>query len=533
MRTRPFRRRAVAVFSVAALAATGWLVASPTSTASAAVQTGVFYELVSVHSGKAIDIDGASTSTGAAVVQWDRHGGQNQQFQFVDSGGGFYRIVARHSGMALDVFEWNPDNGAEIRQWTDLNGTNQQWSVVERGGNRHSFINRFSGKALDLWEGSTANGARISQYDSTGTVYQQWELVPVGGDPGPGPGQGECGGGSPHAVVTQSGGTYTARNGNNTVYTGGNYGDAIRAAIGSLSSGRNSQQRVAVNASGSIGSSVIGLPSHTALEVCGTMNVGNASGRGAIEALNATNVSVPFLTMTGNPYFGMRFYGMNGLHLGEVRLELSGGLGIRFERDFPGSSNVTMDDIFVSGTGNHGVETWNVDGLTIGTVTARNVGFAGLLLNNTRNAQIGLVDGINVATGTGYATFRTANRAGRIGNSYPTNIRVGEVRSQGGGRGIFCVSESGGVQIDRISLSSNGNNSILLENCYNVRIATQSGSVNGGGEVRIAARSEFPNSADITIQNLTITNSGLRESPCGINTVISNVTLVNSSRNTC
>jgi hypothetical protein len=465
------------------------------------------------------------------VVQWDRHGGQNQQFQLVDSGGGYYRIVARHSGMALDVYEWNPDNGAEIRQWTDLNGTNQQWSVVERGGNRVSFVNRFSGKALDLWEGSTANGARISQYDSTGSVYQQWELVPVGGDPGPG--QGECGGGSPNAVVTQSGSTYTATNGGNTVYTGGNYGDAIRAAVGSLTPGRNSQQRVVVNASGAIGTSVVGLPSHTSLEVCGTMNVGNASGRGAIEALNATNVSVPFLTMTGNPYFGMRFYGMNGLHLGQITLNLSGGLGIRFERDFPGSTNVRMDNVFVSGTGNHGVETWNVDGLTIGTVTARNTAFAGLLLNNTRNAQIGLVDGINTGAGTGYATFRTANRNGRIGNSYPTNIRVGEVRSQGGGRGIFCVSESGGLQIDRITLSSNGNNAILLENCYNVRIATQSGSVNGGGEVRIAARTEFPNSADITLQNLTVTNSGLRESPCAVNTVISNITLVNSSRNTC
>jgi hypothetical protein len=518
------------VLSIATLALTGWLVASPTSTASAAVQTGVFYELVSVHSGKAIDIEGISTSAGARVVQWDRTGGQNQQFQFVDAGGGYYRIVARHSGMALDVFEWNPDNGAEIRQWTDLNGTNQQWSVVERGGNRHSFINRFSGKALDLWEGSTANGARISQYDSTGSTFQQWELVQVDGQP---PQQGECGSGTPNAEVTQSGSTYTARNGGSTVYTGNNYGDAIRAAINSLTPGRTSQQRVVVRASGSLGTSVVGLPSQTSLEVCGTMNVGNASGRGAVEALNATNVSIPFLNMTGNPYFGMRFYGMNGLHLGEINLQLSGGLGIRFERDFPGSTNVTMNNIFVSGTGNHGVETWNVNGLTIGTVTARDTAFAGLLLNNTINAEIGLVDGVNTGAGTGYATFRMANRAGRVGSSYPTNVHVGEVRSQGGGRGIFCVSESGGLVIDRINLSQNGNNSILLENCYNVRIAAQSGSVNGGGEVRIAARTEFPNSQDITLENMTITNSGLRESPCGINTVIRNVTLVNSPRNTC
>jgi hypothetical protein len=530
MHTRLVRKRTIATLGIATLAAATWLVASPTSTASAAVQTGVFYQLVSVHSGKAIEIESSSTSTGARVVQWDRGSGQNQQFQFVDAGGGYYRVVARHSGMALDVFEWNPNNGAEIRQWTDLNGTNQQWSVIERGGDVISLVNRFSGKALDLWEWSTANGARISQYDSTGAANQQWELVQVDGQP---PQQGECGSGTFNAEVTQSGSTYTARNGGSTVYSGGNYGDAIRAAINSLTPGRTSQQRVVVRASGSTGTSVVGLPSQTSLEVCGTMNVGNASGRGAIEALNATNVSIPHLTMTGNPYFGMRFYGMNGLHLGQVSLQLSGGLGIRFERDFPGSTNVRMDNIFVSGTGNHGVETWNVDGLTIGTVTARNTAFAGLLLNNTRNAQIGLVDGINTGAGTGYATFRMANRAGRVGNSYPTNVRVGEVRSQGGARGIFCVSESGGLVIDRITLSQNGNNAILLENCYNVRIAAQSGTVNGGGEVRIAARTEFPNSQDIILENMTITNSGLRESPCGINVTIRNITLVNSSRNTC
>jgi len=342
-----------------------------------------------------------------------------------------------------------------------------------------------------------------------------------------------CGGGGTNALVTQSGGTYTAANGGSTVYSGGSYGDAVRAAIGSLTSGRNSQERVVVDASGSIGASVIGLPSHTSLEVCGTMDVGNASGRGAIEALNATNVSVPFLTMTGSPYFGMRFYGMNGLHLGQITLNLNGGLGIRFERDFPGSTNVRMDDVFVSGTGNHGVETWNVDGLTIGTITARDVDFAGLLLNNTRNAEIGTVDGENVATGTGYAVFRTANRNGRIGNSYPTNIHVGEVIARGGGRGIFCVSESGGLVIDRVDIANTGNNAMLIENCYNVTVAAQGGSVTGPGSIRIAARSEFPNTSDVTLSNMTVTNSAITESPCAVDTVVSNNTMVNSPLNIC
>lgn len=63
--------------------------------------------------------------------------------------------------------------------------------------------------------------------------------------------------------------------------------------------------------------------------------------------------------------------------------------------------------------------------------------------------------------------------------------------------------------------SNNGNNSILIENCHNVRI--NGGQVDGGGEVHLAARSEFPNNSDVTISNLDVFNTSVRESPCGDN----------------
>jgi hypothetical protein len=171
--------------------------------------------------------------------------------------------------------------------------------------------------------------------------------------------------------------------------------------------------------------------------------------------------------------------------------------------------------------------------LTVGTVTARNVGESGLLLNETINATVGTVDAENAGSGTGYAAFRVANRNGRINNAYPTNVRVGTVRARGGGRGVFCVSESGGLVIDRIDLANTGNNTILVENCYNVNIAAASGTVSGGGEIRLAARTEFPNNSDIIIQNMTVSNSAVRESPCGTNTTFRAITLNNSTMNVC
>ncbi|KAK4160787.1 hypothetical protein QBC43DRAFT_292607 [Cladorrhinum sp. PSN259] len=337
--------------------------------------------------------------------------------------------------------------------------------------------------------------------------------------------QAQCGSGTPHATVTGSGSSFKATKGSSTVYQGSDYRAAIQAALDSISSG----QRVAVMASGSIGANTISISSGKIFEGCGTINVGNKSGRGAIESLNTADVQIPYLTMTGNPYFGLRFWGTKNLNLGKINMNLSGGLGIRFDRDNAGSTNVKMDVITVTGAGSHAVETWNIDGLSINQVIARNVGECGLLLQATRNAWVGLVDGTNVATNTGYATFRMANNNGQLANgNYNTNVYIDKVVSRGGGRGIFCVSRSGGVVIQSVDLANNGNNAILIENCYNLSI--RGGTVNGGGEVRLSARSEFPNNKDIWM-TLSVSGTSVRESPCGDNT---NWTLSGSgSRNIC
>ncbi|KAK4149856.1 hypothetical protein C8A00DRAFT_37532 [Chaetomidium leptoderma] len=324
--------------------------------------------------------------------------------------------------------------------------------------------------------------------------------------------QAQCGAGSPQATVTGSGNSFKANRGGTTVYSGSDYRAAIQAALDSISSG----QRVAVMASGSIGASTLTISSGKIFEGCGTINVGNKSGRGAIESTDTSDVQIPYLTMTGNPYFGLRFSGTRNLSLGKITMNLSGGLGIRFDRDKAANSNVKMDVITVTGAGSHAVETWNIDKLSINQVIARNVGESGLLLQKTTNAWVGLVDGDNVAAGTGYATFRMANNNGQNANgNYNTNVYIDKVVSRGGGRGVFCVSQSGGVVIESVDLSNNGNNAILIENCYNVSI--RGGKVQGGGEVRISARSEFPNTKDIWI-TLTVNDNTVRESPCGDNT---------------
>ncbi|MET0592047.1 MAG: hypothetical protein ABW133_05060, partial [Polyangiaceae bacterium] len=340
-------------------------------------------------------------------------------------------------------------------------------------------------------------------------------------------------------VVTNAGGTWTAVRGTTNVYTGTDMAAAMQAAINSLTSGRTSKQRVLVQGSGTIPNNKrVSVTSYTVLNVCGVIDVTSAGGTGdmaPIYSRGTTDVEIPNVAITGAPLYGMFFRDVENLTLGNVDMRLTGGLGIRVDNHGRSDrsmkvQNFRLDNAYIEGASSQGVETYGVDKITIGTVKSKGVGECGLLLNDSTNAEVGLVDAEDTATGNGYAAFRTANRNGRINDAYPTNIHVGQVIARRGGRGIFCVSESGGLVIDRIDIADTGNNSILLENCYNVNIAAVSGSVVGGGEVRIAARTEFANSRDITLQNLTVNNTNITENPCADNSTFANNTLLGSAK---
>ncbi|KAH8706083.1 hypothetical protein GQ44DRAFT_777824 [Phaeosphaeriaceae sp. PMI808] len=305
----------------------------------------------------------------------------------------------------------------------------------------------------------------------------------------------QCGSGTPDATVTGSGSSFVAR--------------------GAAQHG----QRASVISSGSIGAGTITIQAGKPFEGCGTINAAVKSGRRAIEVTDAANVKIPYLTMTGNVYFGLRFSGTTGLTLGNLNFDLTTGLAIRFDRDRAANSHVKMGTITFTRASSHCVKSWNIDKLEITSVIARNVGECCLLLQKTTNARVGLVDGDNVAAGTGYATLRFANQSGKVNGGYNTNVYIDKVKSRGGGRGVICVSESGGAEIGSIDLANNGNNAILIEDCYNVNI--KGGTVNGGGEVRLSARSEFANSRDIAI-TARVDGTTVRECLLSMHLVIAN-----------
>ncbi|WP_204027694.1 non-reducing end alpha-L-arabinofuranosidase family hydrolase, partial [Micromonospora andamanensis] len=186
-RQRRWLLRVAAAGVTAVVAGSAAAVAVSTPAAAATVDTNAWYVLVNRNSGKALDVYNLATNDGARITQWSRNNGNQQQWQFVDSGGGYYRLKSRLSNKVLDVYNFSTANGASIVQWTDHNGTNQQFRLADSDGGYVRLINRNSNKVMEVQGASTADGGNIVQYDDWNGANQQWQLVRVDGGTNPPP----------------------------------------------------------------------------------------------------------------------------------------------------------------------------------------------------------------------------------------------------------------------------------------------------------------------------------------------------------
>ena len=79
-----------------------------------------------VATGKVLDIAGASQDNGASLLVWDANGGQHQDFIFTKEG----FMIAEHSGKALDVWGASTDDCSPINQYRLHGNPNQMWYAV-------------------------------------------------------------------------------------------------------------------------------------------------------------------------------------------------------------------------------------------------------------------------------------------------------------------------------------------------------------------------------------------------------------------
>jgi hypothetical protein len=83
--------------------------------------------LAAVHSGKRLEVAGASTVDGATVHQWGGHGGTHQRWRLDPVGQSTYLLVAMHSGKCLAVAGGATANGTPVNQYPVLDHR-RHWS---------------------------------------------------------------------------------------------------------------------------------------------------------------------------------------------------------------------------------------------------------------------------------------------------------------------------------------------------------------------------------------------------------------------
>jgi len=147
---------------------------------AATVDGEAYYRLVSVRSGKVLDVNGYSTADGTRIQQWTDHNTANQQWKLKPAGDGYYELVNRNSGKVLGIAGNSTAQTAAAEQQTDTSATSQEWKIEEVSGSEAvTFVSRRSGQVLDVSGGSTAQGAAVIQYPDRGSSNQQWKLVKV------------------------------------------------------------------------------------------------------------------------------------------------------------------------------------------------------------------------------------------------------------------------------------------------------------------------------------------------------------------
>ncbi len=134
--------------------------------------SGAYYKVINKNSGKSLDID-----NGAAVIQWDYVGGNNQQWQFNSVGNGIFSIINKNSNKALDIDSASVSAGKNIVQEDYTDSTNQQWQIIDIGFGYYKVINKKSGLALDVNGQSIANGGNLIQWYWNSDANQQWQIT--------------------------------------------------------------------------------------------------------------------------------------------------------------------------------------------------------------------------------------------------------------------------------------------------------------------------------------------------------------------
>jgi hypothetical protein len=93
-----------------------------------------YYKIFNTNSGQVIGVKGASTTAGAAALQWGDTLTADHLWSIVDAGGGYAKLVNKNSGLVLGIDGMSTSSGAPALQWDDNGTADQLWRITAEDG---------------------------------------------------------------------------------------------------------------------------------------------------------------------------------------------------------------------------------------------------------------------------------------------------------------------------------------------------------------------------------------------------------------
>ena len=131
--------------------------------------------------GRYVDVPAEGISNNGTQLQlWDyAPGNANQVYQLIDTGNGWL-IVSLQSGKVIEVRNSSHDDCAQVAQWSKHNLACARWDIVKNNDGSVSFRNRESGKYLNVCGGGNAgNGTKMIQYHDDKSAAMRFYIEPV------------------------------------------------------------------------------------------------------------------------------------------------------------------------------------------------------------------------------------------------------------------------------------------------------------------------------------------------------------------
>jgi len=164
-------------------AAPAGVAAAAGSAAAAKPQPLDSFYMVNQRSSRCAEVPGYSTRAGAHVDQftcvYDYHTNQMWFFKYIKrmSKHAVYQIINTHSALCMNVNGASKSNGAAVVQWPcSRSAANNLWYIDEVSG-YHVWRNQRSGKCLNVAGASKKNRAWLVQYNCGNYKNEHWKYV--------------------------------------------------------------------------------------------------------------------------------------------------------------------------------------------------------------------------------------------------------------------------------------------------------------------------------------------------------------------